>query len=80
MTQPHIIGAHHQHHLCHALPTDLGALGIADPFAVNDRISVDIQHHLDGGVLLQIAFNAVQRMGIGAVIAGIVVLSGVMHH
>ena len=41
---------------------------------------MDIQHHLNGGVLLHIFLNAVQRVGVGAVVAGVVVLGGVVHH
>ena len=79
VAQPHVVGAHHQHHLGHALAVDLGAFGVADPFAVDDGIPVDVQHHLDGGILLHIFLNAVQRMGVGAVVAGVVVLGGVVN-
>ena len=78
--QAHVVGPHHQHDLGHLFPVDLGLFGVAGAVAADDGVPVNVQHNLDGGILLQHLLDSRQGPGIRAGVAGVVILGLVMDH
>ena len=68
-------GAHHQHNLGGLGAVDGGHGLIHRAVAGDEGVPVDVQHHPDGGILLQIARHRLPGAGVGPVVLGVVVES-----
>ena len=70
---PRVIGAHQQHHLGGFDAVDLKHRLIHRAVGAHQGVPVDVQHHLNGGILGQMGLDPRPGLVIGVVIGGVIV-------
>ena len=70
---PRVTGAHQQHHLGGFDAVDLKHRLIHRAVGAHQGVPVDVQHHLNGGILGQMGLDPRPGLVIGVVIGGVIV-------